>query len=184
MRTMKSPACMPASAAGEPSMRPQNLHPALLGDDFDADAGIGAHGREADLLEFLAVEVGRMRIERRDHAAHRFLHELVVVDLVDVLAFDALVDFGKEPRLLPGQGGSERSRAPHRSAGPPVHCRRVRREKPRMIPAPSAARVRVRIVIFVETPACGSGIDSSAAGCGLNSNLCQARATTCWPLGP
>ena len=44
-----------------------------------------------------------MRIERGDHAADRFLHQLVVVDVVDVFALDALVDFGEQARLFPGQ---------------------------------------------------------------------------------
>ena len=44
-----------------------------------------------------------MRIERPYHAADRFLHQLVIVDVIDVFALDALVDFGKETRLFPRQ---------------------------------------------------------------------------------
>jgi len=43
-----------------------------------------------------------VRIERGDHAAYRLLHERLVVDLIDVLALDALVDLGEEPRLFQG----------------------------------------------------------------------------------
>ena len=43
-----------------------------------------------------------MRIERGDHAADRLLHQLVVVDVVDVLALDALVDLSEQPGLFPG----------------------------------------------------------------------------------
>ena len=46
-----------------------------------------------------------MRIERGDHAADRFLHELLVVHVVHVLALDALVDFGEQARLLPRKCG-------------------------------------------------------------------------------
>ena len=83
--------------------RSQDLHHPPARHHLDADAGIGAHGREADLVEFLAVEVGRVRIERRDHAADRFLHQGVVIDLIDVIALDAFVDLGEETRLLPRQ---------------------------------------------------------------------------------
>ena len=99
--TMRSPDCMPAWSAGEPSIGPQHLHRRVLGDHFDADAGVGAHGGEADLFELVGVEEGGVRIERRDHAADRFLHELLVVDVVDVLALDALVDLGEQAGLFP-----------------------------------------------------------------------------------
>src|SRR5882762_10524317 len=61
--------------------RPQNFHHPILGRDFDADARIGAHGAQADLLELVAVEVGRMRIERGQHAAQGLLHQGVIVDV-------------------------------------------------------------------------------------------------------
>ena len=81
----------------------QDLHRRILGHDFDADARIGAHGAEADLLEFIAVEEGGMRIERRHHASDRLFHQLAVVDGIDVLALDAFVDLGEQTGLFPGQ---------------------------------------------------------------------------------
>src|SRR5256886_16815174 len=54
-----------------PLYGPQHFHHPVLGADFDAYAGIGAHGAQADFLELLAVEVGRVRIECGDHAAQR-----------------------------------------------------------------------------------------------------------------
>ena len=86
--------------------RAQDPHHAVLGHHLDADARVGAHGGQADLVELLAVEVGGVRVERGDHAAHRLLHERVVVDVVDVLALDALVDFREQARLLPRQAGA------------------------------------------------------------------------------
>src|SRR5262249_45676702 len=71
--------------------RPQDLDRRILRHDLDAHTGVGAHGAQADLFEFLAVEVGGMRIERGHHATNGFFHERVVIDLVDVFALDALV---------------------------------------------------------------------------------------------
>ena len=105
MRTIWSPGRSPACCAGEPSIG-RRILTAVLGHHLDADAGVGAHGGQADLVELLAVEVGGVRIERGDHAAHRLLHERVVVDVVDVLALDALVDLGEQARLLPRQAGA------------------------------------------------------------------------------
>ena len=82
----------------------------ICGDHLDADARVGAHGAEADLFEFLVVEVGRVRIERGDHAAHGLLHEGVIVDVIDVLALDALVDFREQARLLPVERGHRGAR--------------------------------------------------------------------------
>src|SRR4029453_4897646 len=73
--------------------------------DFDAHAGVRAHGRQADFFELIGIEIGGVRIERRDHAANRLLHELLVIDLVDVLALDALVDLGEEASLFPRKRG-------------------------------------------------------------------------------
>ncbi|MEJ1964339.1 MAG: hypothetical protein WDO56_23470 [Gammaproteobacteria bacterium] len=87
----------------------QHLHRRVFGHHFDAHARVGAHGGQPDLFELVGVEVGGMRVERCDHAANRFFHELLVVDFIDVLALDALVDFGEQPRLFPGQraGGAQ-----------------------------------------------------------------------------
>src|SRR5262249_22704546 len=72
----------------------QNLHRRVFGHDFDPHAGIGAHGAQADLFEFVAVQVGRVGVERGHHAPNGLLHQRMVVDVVDVLVLDAFVDFG------------------------------------------------------------------------------------------
>src|SRR5207302_4496176 len=100
--TSSSPGRSPACCAGDPSIGRSTFDP-VLGDDLDADAGIGAHRGEADLLELLAVEIGRVRIERRDHAAQRPLRQAVIIDVVHVVALDALVNLREEARLLPRQ---------------------------------------------------------------------------------
>ena len=90
-----------------------------------------------------------MRIERGDHAADGFFHELAVVDVVDVLALDALVDFSEQTRLFPGQGGCGggilgcglRGRAPV-SASPAAAA-----ESQNTAPAASAVSVRDRVDI-------------------------------------
>ena len=80
----------------------------------------------------LAVEVGGVRVERRDHAAHRLLHERAVVDLVDVLALDALVDFReRSPLLARHEAAAGSVCAVCRSASaPPVSAAKA----PRIIP--------------------------------------------------
>ena len=98
-----------------PLYGPQHFHHPVLGADFDAYAGIGAHGAQADFLELLAVEVGRVRIECGDHAAQRLLHQGVIVDVVHVVALDALVDLGEQAGLLPRQGrAADRARGMRR----------------------------------------------------------------------
>src|SRR5262249_30702453 len=47
----------------------QNLHAGFFGHDLDAHAGIRAHRGQTDLFELIGIEIGGMRIERRDHAA-------------------------------------------------------------------------------------------------------------------
>ena len=101
--TMRSPDEHAGLVRGRAFDGAQDLHRRILGHHFDADAGIGAHGAEADLFELVAVEEGGVRIERGHHAADRFLHQLAVVDVIDVLALDALVDLGEQPGLFPGQ---------------------------------------------------------------------------------
>ena len=44
-----------------------------------------------------------MVIERLDHAADRVLHQLVVVDAVDVVLAHPLQHFGQQPRVGPRQ---------------------------------------------------------------------------------
>jgi hypothetical protein len=51
-----------------------------------------------------------VRIEGRDHTANGFLHQRVIVDLIDVLSLNTLVDLGELTRFLPRQ----RRRIPRR----------------------------------------------------------------------
>src|SRR5262249_52304261 len=81
----------------------QHLHRPVCGPHLHAAGGIGAHGADANRVELLAVEIGGMRIEGGHHAAQRLLHQYVIVDVLDVVALDALIDFSEEARLLPAE---------------------------------------------------------------------------------
>ncbi len=103
--TMMSPASSPACSAGEPSIGRKIFTPASSATTSMPTPGYEPMVGQADLFELIGVEIGGVRIERRDHAAYRFFHEGLVVDFVDVLALDALVDFGEEAGLFPRKRG-------------------------------------------------------------------------------
>ena len=83
--------------------RVQDLHGRILGGDLDPDARIRAHRAQANFLELVVVQECRMRIETGDHAAHRILEQLVIIDVIDVVALHALEYLGEQVRLFPGQ---------------------------------------------------------------------------------
>ena len=64
--------------------------------DLDADAGVIALGRDPEVLEFLRVHEGRVRVELADHAADRVRHQLVVVGPVDIVLVDQAEDLGEQ----------------------------------------------------------------------------------------
>ena len=71
--------------------------------DFDAEAAEFALRADLQLAECILVEIGRMRIEPREHAGDGFGDELLVVDRLDVVALDAAEHFGERAQLFDRQ---------------------------------------------------------------------------------
>ena len=61
---------------------------AVHGADLDPDAVVVPFLPLAHLRVLARVEEARMRIERREHAADRAVHQTIRIDLVDVAGFD------------------------------------------------------------------------------------------------
>ena len=61
---------------------------AVHGADLDPDAVVVPFLPLAHLRVLARVEEARVRIERREHAAHRAVHQAIRIDLVDVAGFD------------------------------------------------------------------------------------------------
>ena len=68
--------------------------------DFDAEADELALGAFAQLAVGFLVEVGRMRVERADHAGDGVGEQLLVVDRLDVVGFDQPVHVGQLAQFL------------------------------------------------------------------------------------
>ena len=73
---MRSPLIMPACAAGVSSIGDDHLDHAVLHRDFDAEPAEFAAGLHLHVAEMLRIEIGRMRIERGQHAVDRRLDQL------------------------------------------------------------------------------------------------------------
>ena len=71
--------------------------------DLDAYARILTGTRDLDVIVIFAGKEGRVRIQRRHHAADCRLQQLVVIDRIHVVVFDALQHFGKQLRIVPGE---------------------------------------------------------------------------------
>jgi hypothetical protein len=56
---------------------------------------------DLDLVVFVAVEIGRIGIQRGDHAAYRRLQELMIVDGIHVIVLYAFEHGGQHMRVLP-----------------------------------------------------------------------------------
>ena len=80
-----------------------NLHEAVFHADLDPEPPEFALGADLEVLETLGVEVGRMRIQPRQHAIDRFGNEFLVVYRLDVIALDAGEHIGERTQLLDWQ---------------------------------------------------------------------------------
>ena len=80
---------------------PHDAHAILAGSDLDPNPGIGAARARLHVLEFIGRHERRMIVQCLDHAANGALHELVVIDRIDVVVAHALDDFGEQPRIAP-----------------------------------------------------------------------------------
>jgi len=83
-----------------------DLDQAVFHADFDADAAEFALRADLQVLERVGVEVGRVRIEVREHAADRVRDQFLVFDGFDVALLDRIEYLGKGAQLLDGQAGA------------------------------------------------------------------------------
>ena len=72
-----------------------HLHQAVFHADLDADADELAAGLLAEFLQRLLVEVLRVRVQPGDHAGDGVADELLLVDLLDIVALDHAEDGGE-----------------------------------------------------------------------------------------
>ena len=79
-----------------------HLHEPLFHPDLDAEAAELALRAGLEILEGVDVEVGRVRIEARQHAVDRLGDELLVLDGLDVVGLDATEDVGEGADVLDG----------------------------------------------------------------------------------
>ena len=66
-------------------LRRHDLDRAVFHRDREAEAAIAALGLRPHILAVARVEIGAVRIEAREHAVDRALHQRAVVDLVDII---------------------------------------------------------------------------------------------------
>src|SRR5690606_1107224 len=83
--------------------RRDDLDEAILHADLDAEAADLALRADLQLLDRLRVEVGRVRVEAREHAVDRLGDEALVLDRLDVVALDRPEDVRERTQLLDGQ---------------------------------------------------------------------------------
>ncbi len=87
--------------------RRDHLDEAVLHPDLDAEAAELALRADLQLFERLRIEIGRMRVEPREHAVDRLGDQLLVLDRLDVVGLDGAEHLGEGAQLLDRQ-----SRAP------------------------------------------------------------------------
>jgi hypothetical protein len=81
-----------------------DLDEAVFHSDLDAEPSELALGADLQLLERLGVEVGRVRIEARQHAVDRLGDEPLVLHGLDVVGLHRAEDVGEGAQLLDRQG--------------------------------------------------------------------------------
>jgi hypothetical protein len=83
--------------------RSLNFDEAVLGRDFDTDPRIVTCGAPAYVFELATIEVRGMCIEPGEHSAYGAVDQLVVGNLIDVLAPHLSQDFGQPTRVICGE---------------------------------------------------------------------------------
>ena len=131
--------------------RRNDLHRAVLDADGDPEAAVIAVRGRLQHVEVGRFGVGRMRVERREHAVDRALDQGVVVDLVDILRLHPLIDAHERLELLVigGVRGGERAGRHRQQASAPTR-------------ASGGSSLRVRFMAFISrrfrllsNPVCG-----------------------------
>jgi hypothetical protein len=98
--------------------RRDHLDETVLHADLDAESAELAAGADLEVAVLLAVDIGRMRVESRQHAADGILDQGLVLDLLDIVLLDASEDIGEgsqrvERQILgrfSGRSGLDRGR--------------------------------------------------------------------------
>src|SRR5690606_15471093 len=86
--------------------RGDHLDEAVLGADLDAQPAELALRADLEFPERVGVQVGRVRIEPRQHAADRLGDELAIGDRLDVVRLDCAEDLGELLELVQGEPGN------------------------------------------------------------------------------
>ena len=79
--------------------RRDHLDHAVLHRDLDAEAAELAAGLHLHVAEVLRIEIGRMRVERRQHAVDGVFDQLGVVGLLDIVRAHALEHLAEQIEL-------------------------------------------------------------------------------------
>ena len=90
---------MPALKAGRIIDWGDDFDEAVFHRDFDTKAAKFAFGLNAHIAEIFFIEIGRVRIEAREHAVDGVFHQFFIGDRIDVLRTDALEDIAEEIEL-------------------------------------------------------------------------------------
>jgi hypothetical protein len=98
--TIRSPDLMPALNAGVSSIGETTRMTAVLDAHFDAEPAEAALRVDLQLVESLGVEEVGVRVEPAHHPVDRLLDELVVGDLLDVIALDLAEDRRQQLQVL------------------------------------------------------------------------------------
>jgi len=83
-----------------PSIGETTFHKPVLRGDLDAETAVFAGGLRLHVLEVFRVEIGRVRVERGEHAVDRGFHGLVGVELGDVVGLGFRQNVSEQVELL------------------------------------------------------------------------------------
>ena len=102
--------------------RRHHLDHAVLHRDFDAEPTELAAGLHLHVTEMLRIEIGRMRVERGQHAVDRGFDQLGVIGLLDIVRAHALEHLAEQIELpvdfrVGGRCGLAARQAHHRRSG-------------------------------------------------------------------
>ncbi len=80
-----------------------HLDEAVLHGHFDTETAKLAFRPDTDFLERFRVEIGRVRVETREHPLNRVPQKLPILDFFDIVGLHLAENLGKYPQLLEGE---------------------------------------------------------------------------------